>query len=337
MRFGPVPVAEAEGAILAHSVRVSDGVLKKGHVLGPGDIAALTAAGIGQITVARLAPGDVAENDAALRLARAVVPDPLAAGLRLDPAFTGRVNIRATGPGIVALDAGAIAKLNAVDPMITLATVPPWQRVVEGTMVGTVKIISYAVAGAALEAACSAGAGALRRVAPVLDRAALIVTEARDGPARRDEKGIAAVEARLAALGVTLDAVVQVAHEADAVAAAIAGTSAELILILTASATSDAQDVAPAGLVAAGGRLIRFGMPVDPGNLLVLGALGERPVIGLPGCARSPALNGADWVLERVICGVEVGAEDIAAMGVGGLLKEIPTRPQPRDGPGRRS
>jgi molybdenum cofactor cytidylyltransferase len=171
MRFGPVPVAEAEGAILAHSVRVSGGVLKKGHVLGPGDTAALTAAGIGQMTVARLAPGDVAENDAALRLARAVVPDPLAAGLRLDPAFTGRVNIRATGPGIVALDAGAIAKLNAVDPMITLATVPPWQRVVEGTMVGTVKIISYAVAGAALEAACSAGAGALRRVAPVLDRA----------------------------------------------------------------------------------------------------------------------------------------------------------------------
>jgi uncharacterized membrane protein YgcG len=100
-------------------------------VLGPGDTAALTAAGIGQITVARLAPGDVAENDAALALARAVVPDPLAAGLRLDPAFTGRVNIRATGPGIVALDAGAIARLNAVDPMITLATVPPgsgWSR-----------------------------------------------------------------------------------------------------------------------------------------------------------------------------------------------------------------
>ena len=78
-------------------------------------------------------------------------------------------------------------------------------------------------------------------------------------------------------------------------------------------------------------------MPVDPGNLLVLGEMGTRPVIGLPGCARSPALNGADWVLERVVCGIDVGAEDIAAMGVGGLLKEIPTRPQPRDGPNRRA
>ena len=71
-------------------------------------------------------------------------------------------------------------------------------------------------------------------------------------------------------------------------------------------------------------------MPVDPGNLLFLGHLGDRPVIGLPGCARSPALNGADWVLERVICGQEVTSADIAAMAVGGLLKEIPTRPQPR-------
>jgi molybdenum cofactor cytidylyltransferase len=257
------------------------------------------------------------------------VPDPEAAGLTLDAAFTGRVNIRATGPGIVALDADAVARLNAVDPMITLATVPQWQRVVAGTMVGTVKIISYAVEGAALDAACAVGAGALCRIAPVARTAALIVTEAPDGPARLDEKGIASVKARLAALSVTLSEVCTVAHDADAVAAALRAARADLVLILTASATSDAHDVAPAALVSAGGRLIRFGMPVDPGNLLVLGEIGTRPVIGLPGCARSPALNGADWVLERVACGIEVTAEDIAAMGVGGLLKEIPTRPQP--------
>jgi molybdenum cofactor cytidylyltransferase len=117
---------------------------------------------------------------------------------------------------------GAIAKLNAVDPMITLATVPPWQRVVEGTMVGTVKIISYAVAGAALEAACSRGAGRLSGGPGAGPRCA-----DRDRGAGRScaegRKGDRGGEARLAALGVTLDAVVQVAHEADAVAAAIAG------------------------------------------------------------------------------------------------------------------
>ena len=75
---------------------------------------------------------------------------------------------------------------------------------------------------------------------------------------------------------------------------------------------------------------ITFGMPVEPGNLLFIGQRGAQSVLGLPGCARAPALNGADWVLSRVVCGLEVTGADIAAMGVGGLLKEIPTRPQPR-------
>ena len=104
------------------------------------------------------------------------------------------------------------------------------------------------------------------------------------------------------------------------------------MLILTASATSDEHDVGPAALLAAGGQLIRFGMPVDPGNLLFVGRLGHKTVVGLPGCARSPALNGADWVLERIASGIQVSDRDIAAMGVGGLLKEISTRPQPRGG-----
>ncbi len=122
-----------------------------------------------------------------------------------------------------------------------------------------------------------------------------------------------------------------VPHETASLAAAIEGR-ADMTLILTGSATSDRGDVGPAALVAAGGRLARFGMPVDPGNLLFLGDLGGRPVLGLPGCARSPKLNGADWVLERLACGLEVTPGDISAMGVGGLLKEIPSRPEPRGG-----
>jgi molybdenum cofactor cytidylyltransferase len=77
--------------------------------------------------------------------------------------------------------------------------------------------------------------------------------------------------------------------------------------------------------------VFRFGMPVDPGNLLFHGRQAGRPVIGLPGCARSPALNGADWVLERYACGLDVSDRDVAAMGVGGLLKEIGLRPQLRE------
>ena len=70
-------------------------------------------------------------------------------------------------------------------------------------------------------------------------------------------------------------------------------------------------------------------MPVDPGNLLVLGRIGTCPVIGLPGCAKSPKRNGLDLVLERLAAGLPVSAQTIAAMGDGGLLPEA-ERPEPR-------
>ncbi|MEM9320023.1 MAG: molybdopterin-binding protein [Pseudomonadota bacterium] len=331
MKFGPVAVADAEGAVLAHSLAVAGGRLRKGRVLSAGDIADLAAAGHVQVIVARAAPDEIGEDAAAAALAAAILQP--GCGLTAEAPFTGRVNIRAEGAGIVAVDAEAVEQVNAIHEAITLATLPPLQRVTAGMMVATVKIIPYAAPSKALDTAESAAPGALRLLPPVIRSAGLIVTQidGRGGKTSSDTKGVAAIRARLDALGVALAGIETVPHEASAVGEALLRLPGELALILTASATSDAEDVGPAGLIRAGGALIRFGMPVDPGNLLFLGERAGQPVIGLPGCARSPALNGADWVLERVICGVAPDAASIAAMGVGGLLKEIPTRPQPRE------
>lgn len=328
MKFGPVPVEEAKGAILAHSHKVAGGVLKKGVVLDAGHIAQLQESGARTVTVARLVPGDVHENDAALRLARALVPDPETQGLRLSGAGTGRVNLYATRPGILEVVTEAIAALNDVDPMITLATLPEWDRVEPGRMAATIKIISYAVPEIALRAAEEVAQSAMRVRSAQYATATLIETSTGTEP--MSEKGRGAIEARLERLGVVLSPRLQVPHKTAPLAAQLWDVPGEVVLILTASATSDPADVAPAAVRAAGGTVTRFGMPVDPGNLLFLGHLRDCPVIGLPGCARSPALNGADWVLERVLCGVDVSSQDIAAMGVGGLLKDIPTRPLPR-------
>jgi molybdenum cofactor cytidylyltransferase len=325
MRFGTVAIRDALGCVLAHSVALPTGRLRKGQVLAEADIAALTGAEIDEVIVATLESNDVGENAAADLLADAL----LAGGSRLErsAAFTGRVNLIAAQAGVAVLDVTALDAVNGGDPMITVATVPPHHQLRAGDMVATIKIISYAVPKAALDAAVTAASGAIRLAVPVLDRATLIITEI---PGGAGEKGRPAIEDRLAALGVVLEAVTVVPHRQDALRDAITAAQTPLVLILTGSATSDIDDVAPSALVQAGGEIVRFGMPVDPGNLLFLGTRGEQQVIGLPGCARSPALNGADWVLSRVVCGIEVGARDIAAMGVGGLLKEIPTRPQPR-------
>jgi molybdenum cofactor cytidylyltransferase len=106
-----------------------------------------------------------------------------------------------------------------------------------------------------------------------------------------------------------------------------------MVLIAGASAITDRRDVIPAAIEHAGGRVEHFGMPVDPGNLLLLGRLADGThVLGLPGCVRSPKVNGFDWVLQRLVADLPVTRSDIMRMGAGGLLKEIPTRPQPRSG-----
>jgi len=324
MRFGPLPLAEAEGAILAHSVDAGGVVLKKGSLLDSGALAALAAAGRESVICARLDPGDVGEDAAAARLAAAVA----GAGLRMTPAATGRVNLHATGPGIIAVDAGRIDRVNGVNPLITVATLPPFARVGEGAMVATVKIIAWGVPEEDLALACAVGP-ALRLCPPVVKTATLIETTVtgREPPV----KGREALAVRLSRLGVSLGPRVVVPHTTEGVAAAVAAAEGDVVFVLTASATSDPADVGPEGLRRAGGEVVQFGIPVDPGNLLFLGALGGRPVVGLPGCARSPALNGADFVLERVICGVPVGPDDLARMGVGGLLKDIPARGRRRD------
>lgn len=330
MIFGEVASEAAEGAILAHSIKLGSARLRKGRVLGPADIAALTGAGIARVTVARLEPGDIEENEAARRLAAALTIG--AEGISTTAPFTGRVNIVAEAPGTAQVAAGIIHAVNAVDPMITCATVAPFTRMEPGGLIATIKIISYAVPEANLmraEAACSARP-AVGLNGAKLRSARLIVTQTGAEPAM--EKGVDAVRGRLTALAMTLNAVVVTRHDTAEIAAAIQAADEDMVMILTGSATSDPHDVAPEALRQAGGEVTRFGMPVDPGNLLFLGHLGARPVIGLPGCARAPALNGADWVLERVACGLAVSAQHIAAMGVGGLLKEIPQRPQPRRG-----
>lgn len=330
MKFGPVPLADARGAILAHSIALPKGKLAKGRWLTEDDIAQLSALGLDEVIVARLEADDIHEDEAATRLAQALVPDPEAQGLRLSKATTGRVNLIATGAGIAEINVEAVNALNAVHPMITLATVPAWHRCDPDTMVGTVKIISYGVPEDALNTAVEAARSAIHIRSPQYKTATLIETRTTDEIP--SDKGRRATNGRLFRLNMSLTERVVVPHRTDDIAAAIAEASSDVVLILTASATSDPMDVAPSAVRAAGGTVIRFGMPVDPGNLLFLGAIGNRPVIGLPGCARSPALNGADWVLERVMCGVPIGDAEISAMGVGGLLKEIPTRPRPREG-----
>ncbi len=324
MEFGPVPLAAAKGAILAHSQAVPGGRLRKGKVLEPRDIDQLRAAGLKDVVVARFGPGELGE-DAAAQLLGAALAGP---GVHSAPATGGRVNLFATRAGVLEVARQRVLALNRIAPMITLATLPEWAETSDKMLVATVKIIAYAVDKDALQAACKAAKGALTLHQPMLHNASLIQTGV---PGKLTEKGRRALAARLGRFGAAVRQHEIVAHDGGALTGALGRATGEVVFILTASATSDIRDVAPESLRLAGGHVHHFGMPVDPGNLLFIGELSGRPVIGLPGCARSTAKNGADWVIARIVCGLPVTSKEIAEMGVGGLLKEMPSRPQPRE------
>ncbi|HEV7369033.1 molybdopterin-binding/glycosyltransferase family 2 protein [Arenibaculum sp.] len=332
MRFGPIPLEHAQGAILAHSLRTGALTFRKGRKLAAADVAALAAEGIAEVTAALLDPDDVGEDEAATRLAA----DLLGPGLRASAAFTGRVNLFAERPGVLVLDRERLDRFNRIDEAITVATLPPFAAVEPRQMVATVKIIPFAVPNGAVERAAALARGgepALRIAGYRPVRAALVQTRLAGTKESVLDRTVAVTRDRLQALGGTLEAERRCRHDEAALAAEIGslrGTGVEILLIAGASAITDRQDVLPAAIERAGGRVDHFGMPVDPGNLLLLAHLGEVPVLGLPGCARSPKLNGFDWVLQRLAAGVPVGRDEVMAMGVGGLLAEIPSRPLPR-------
>ena len=335
MKFGAVPVTQAEGGVAVHSIRQSGLVLKKGTLIGKPEIAALQAAGISEIVVARIEPGDVSEDAAAAEIAAAVA----GTGVRVDRAFTGRANLFAENAGVLVVDKDAIDRLNQVDESITFATLAAYKPVVAGEMIATVKIIPFAVAGKARDAALAAAAAArpLVRVAPYRLRNIGVVSTVLPGLATKViEKTLKVTEERLMPAGASIVAERRVAHDQAALAKAIEevlGEGAELVLVFGASAIADRRDVIPAAVTTIGGRIEHFGMPVDPGNLLLIADVRGRPLLGAPGCARSPKENGFDWVLMRLLAALKVPREAITGMGVGGLLMEIVTRPQPRAEP----
>jgi len=322
--FAALPLAECEGAILAHSQVVGGRRLAKGRALVADDLAAAHAAGLDRLTVAKLEPGDVPEDEAAVRLGALLAGENVAA----ERPVHGRVNLTATADGLSLVDATAIQAINAVDEAITLGVRAPHERVAAGDVVATVKIIPYAVAEASLDRAMTAA----RPIAVAAFRACgvdLIQTRLPGQPDKLFDKTAEVTRVRLAALGSTLAAHDLCPHETEALAERLIRSTAAVVLVAGASATADRRDVVPAAIERAGGRVERLGMPVDPGNLLCLGFIGDRPVLGLPGCARSPKRNGLDLVLERLVAGLPVGAAVIAGLGIGGVLPEL-DRPEPR-------
>lgn len=341
MKFGEVDIGRSglEGAILAHTLRLGNGAgaIKKGVRLQTGDLERLRQAGYERITVATLEAGDVHEDAAATSLgARFVDPTLESSSVR-----TGRCNLHATVHGLVAVDRARVDSANQVSEGITIATLDESTLVSPGDMVATIKIIPFSVPETALRR-CEEALGECALRVDELNRfdAGLVLTELPGVNAGLLERASRAQRARLDMLGSSVRREIRCAHSVDAVGRAIATLKEEgcdPILLLGASAIVDRGDVIPAALERVGGHVVHLGMPVDPGNLLMVGRFQDTSVFGLPGCARSLSPSGFDHVLRHFFVGNSVDSAWVSSLGVGGLLKETKERPMPRNLGGTRA
>ncbi len=337
MKFGPVPIDQAEGKILGHNIAGPDGrrALRKGKALSAEDIATLRDLGREMVYVAELEASDTDEDEAARRVTEAV----RGRHLRTSGPTKGRCNLYATELGILRVDADRLRRLNS-QLGITLATLPTHTPVATGRMVGTVKVIPYGVAETRVAAveAISAENGPLLHVDPLPKRrVAVILSGSTSAQTRITTSFDPPLRSRIERLGSSIERIDFVALE-DATGEADltvklrqqVAAGVDLVILAGETAIMDMDDIAPRAIVAAGGIVTCFGAPVDPGNLLMLAYLGRVPVLGAPGCARSPKANIVDAVLPRLLVGDRLTQADIVALGHGGLMEDVPERPFPR-------
>ncbi len=339
MRFEATPLAEALGAVLGHNVYNDEGrrVLRKGRALGEKELVLLADLGRDRVFAARLEPGDVDEDEAARRVSEAVAGP----GLDLRGPTTGRVNLHAQTLGVLRVDAEALDRINECDG-VTLATLPNHSVAGTGKMVGTTKILPYALPEETVAAAESVAEGPLIRLDPLPPSTAGLIVSGTVAPGqsagreRLVEGFESAFQMRLGALGADLATIRFVPLHGEQGTSGLTAAAAELapdvdLLVLAGeTAIQDRHDLAPSAIEAAGGTVICYGAPVDPGNLLLLAELNGTPVLGAPGCARSPKRNIVDLVLPRLLVGDRLTRRDITSLGHGGLLEDVPERPLPR-------
>jgi molybdenum cofactor cytidylyltransferase len=332
MKFARIAIADAQSAILAHSVSVGCIRLHKGIFLTSAHIEMLQRAEIFHVWAAMPEANEITENDVAVQIARILLPEQeleiKKANVRAGVASAGRCNIYATAPGLCSFSAESVHKLNQLSENITLATVSPLSQVTAGQIIATVKIIPFAVRADIVDQALHCAADINLAVSAFTHKtASLIMTRLAGMKENLFNKAAAVTSQRLGGLNITMSERHIVAHDVDAVSDTLRRTNTDITLVLGASAIADRADIIPAAIEKSGSMIVRMGMPVDPGNLLCFAMSSTgKPIIGLPGCARSPKFNGLDIILQRLAANLLVTATDIAQMGVGGLLDDVSER-----------
>ena len=331
MKIKSLAPQDSIGAVLAQTYNLPGKVISKGTFVTNEFVGYFKTGNVKTILCAVPEEGDIHEDEAAEAISSAIDKNQIYA----DKASTGRVNFKSQSLCLVRYDRDFIKELNLVDESIAFSIVEHNQLLAEGDLIATLKIIPFFMQKKYVDRVIKILAkDELFKIHSLKKKEVTLIQTCFEWQKKSIFTATSNVtKARLEALGCSLKKETLINHDYDTLRTIIRSSvknGPEVLLVSGASAITDRSDYIPKAILAEGGEIIQYGLAVDPGNLLLIGKVGNTTVIGMPGCARSPKLNGFDWVLQLLMADIPINREELADMGAGGLLMEIASRPLPR-------
>lgn len=320
-----IPVEEAVGMGLAHDMteiipgKSKGAAFKKGHLIKKEDIPRLLNMGKEHIFVIEYKDGEIHENEAAIRMARAAAGQ----GITFSEPSEGKVNLLVNRTGLLKVNTKALFEINSIEEII-LATLHTDRLVDVNTIAAATKIIPLKIEEkkiASMEKICSENYPVIQ-VMPILKLKAGIVTTGNEIYYKRipDKFGPVLIE-KFRELGSEVIKQIFSKDDPNMIAESIKTlikSGADIILV-TGGMSVDPDDVTPTGIKIAGAQILSYGAPTMPGAMFLLSYIKDIPVLGLPGCVMYNKRTIFDLVVPRLAAGERIERRDIIRYAHGGL------------------
>lgn len=323
-----IPVQEAVGTVLCHDItQIIPGekkgpLFRRGHIIEQGDITPLLDVGKAHIYVYDLEDGYIHEDDAALRLAKALAGE----GVEFDTVPTeGKVTLRAAHDGLVYINTEALLELNLIQD-VTIGTIHTLQYAEKGRNIAGTRVIPLAVPTTLIDQAEAIAKqyGPIVSVKPLRAAKVGVVTTGSEVYTGRIKDGFGPIlREKFSKLGSEVLEQVLVSDDLDMTVQAIhylIDEGADFIA-LTGGMSVDPDDQTPSAIKASGAKIISYGAPTYPGAMFLLAYLGDTPIVGLPGCVMYHKASIFELIVPRLLAGEEVTRRDIVSLGHGGLCE----------------
>ncbi len=329
MNIEKISVENAVGKVVAHDMtqiipdEYKGARFKKGDIIKKEDIETLKDMGKENIYVLDLDQDTLHEDQAAQRMAAHFDNRYI----NLSEPHEGKISLIANQAGILNIDKKLLLEANTEDDILITTgqnKVPVKKdEVIAGVRINPLTIEKEKINK--VEKILSKGN--LFQVRPYKDyNIGVVITGNEVYNGRIEDKFLPTLKRKFKRWGGNLIGHEYVPDKPDKIKAALLKLKKEgADILLTGGGMSvDPDDVTPAGIRATDAQVIKYGVPVLPGNKLMVAYLDDIPILGLPACVIFEKVTVFDIVYPRILAGEQMTKDKLIKLSYGGLCHHCP-------------